>query len=142
MTDTAVTITEHEPQEITVASKRRIVIILDLADSDANELANSIYEASGYLEQVSEGGWRSDPRVMFRLADALRAELGYPGFAVQAPSPGEFLAGQGDGEDDPPADGEDDPPADGEGGNEDHPAAPEGTPVAEGETPAAGKPAR
>jgi hypothetical protein len=87
---------EPLPEQVSVSSIRRILIQLNLSSYEAKSLADAIWESRGYLEMHSPGGWESDPRMLVRLEEAIRAELAG---AAQAPSPGEFLTGQGDGED-------------------------------------------
>ena len=102
----------NEPlPDLIVHSTRRIVIRLNLPDYEARSLADAICESRGYLEAHSPGGWGSDPQVLIRLEQAIRAELSQPDQGTPAPGAGAFLA---DGtwstdEDDPPGDVDGDP---------------------------------
>jgi hypothetical protein len=50
----------------------RIKVTLDLSELEANDLADSIYEARSSVE---DGNWRSDPKILLDLETTIRNQL-------------------------------------------------------------------
>lgn len=94
-TGATIVITTPIPPQVQVRSQRRIVIELNLADHEAADLVTAVSEMAGYVDYHSEGGYRSDPRLLFELVNAIQAELTRPGWDIPAPGLGEFLSTEG-----------------------------------------------